>query len=195
MYRRHGHTRNEDGKTVRSPEYVTWGSMKQRCADLSNRTYGARGIKVCARWLDFNNFLADMGPRPPGHTIERKDNDGDYEPNNCRWACAHEQSLNTRATVRVSVNGEMLTAQQIALRCGIGSDLVRSRLRSGWSIERVMSTPERNEWRNRPSPNAHFSVMDWQGGVRVRLKDRYVVLTARAASELIHSINKVLNKL
>lgn len=91
---RHGHARGR-----RTPEYRSWRGMMQRCYDQHCRAYkwyGARGISVCARWHRFEAFLEDMGSRPDGLTLDRIDNDGNYEPGNCRWVTMKEQLRNRR---------------------------------------------------------------------------------------------------
>lgn len=92
----HGHTSR--GKI--HPEYNVWKTMRQRCSNPNRNSYpnyGGRGIQVCARWdTSFGNFIADMGPRPKGYTIERIDNDDDYKPTNCKWIPLTEQWKNRR---------------------------------------------------------------------------------------------------
>lgn len=93
----HGHTRPE------SPTYRAWGAMKTRCTNPNQpkwKYYGGRGITVCHRWSRFENFLADMGEKPAGLTLDRIDVNGNYEPGNCRWATWHEQRVNQRPMSR-----------------------------------------------------------------------------------------------
>ena len=128
-------------------EHNIWTSMKQRCSNpraISFRYYGARGITVCDRWRDsFEAFLADMGPRPPGTSIDRIDNNGNYEPGNCRWATDREQNSNRRNCRKVSWHGVTASMREWAERTGLGYDMLRLRFRAGWDVERALTTPAR----------------------------------------------------
>lgn len=125
-----------------TPEHDIWTGMKGRCENPQNDAYadyGGRGIRVCDRWLDFDAFLADMGPRPsPRHSIDRKNNDGDYEPNNCHWATPSEQSRNTSRNVWIEYEGERMVATDWAARYGLPAPVLLSRIRRGWPIERAL---------------------------------------------------------
>ena len=131
----------------RTPEFDIWCGMRQRCSDPSYKSfkhYGGRGIKVCARWGDFVAFLQDMGPRPsPAHSIERNDSNGNYEPNNCRWATHKEQMRNTSRSVFLThADGTRRTLPEWAEISGLHPNRLRARLyRDGWSLERAISTP------------------------------------------------------
>lgn len=95
----HGHAPIVAGVLRRSPTYNSWMNMIQRCTNPNRpdwERYGGRGITVCEAWSDFATFLADMGERPTGRTLDRVDNEGGYEPDNCRWATAVEQRRNQR---------------------------------------------------------------------------------------------------
>lgn len=137
----------------KTPEYISWCAMRTRCNNSnvpSYATYGGRGVSVCKRWDDFTAFLADMGPRPsPKHSIDRIDNNGNYEPGNCRWATRQEQSLNTSRNVRVNVGGRMMSITEIARKTGLHRDTVRARIKRGVAD---VAAPSRNK-RKRRSPD------------------------------------------
>jgi hypothetical protein len=129
------------------PEYRTWHQMRQRCRNLKGKLYhryGGRGIRICERWELFENFFADMGPRPsPGHSLDRIDNDGNYEPGNCRWATQTEQLQNTSRCRYVTINGERLTQSEASKRVGLSRTVLGNRLRLGWSLEKAINLPLR----------------------------------------------------
>lgn len=116
-----------------TPEYKAWLSMRARCRDVKNRTYGARGISVCERWSNFAAFLEDMGRRPtPRHSLDRIDVNGHYSPENCRWATPREQQNNKRNTVVVTYNGKQVPLIVAAEYSGIKYATLHSRLMAGW---------------------------------------------------------------
>lgn len=111
-----------------TPTYVSWNSMRQRCLNPKNpnyRDYGGRGIVCCDRWSSFEAFLADMGVRPAGTTLEREDNDGNYEPGNCRWATPTSQSRNRRNNLRITHEGETLLLADWSRRLGVDAGTLR----------------------------------------------------------------------
>jgi hypothetical protein len=140
-----GNTWNKKHGMSFSREYRSWESMLNRCEKTNDKEYpmwGGRGIKVCERWHDFNNFYADMGTRPKGMTLDRIDNNGDYEPSNCRWATAKTQSNNRRSNTLITYKGRTQTLQQWADETGIYSGTISMRINHyGWSVEKALTTP------------------------------------------------------
>ena len=130
---------------VGSPEYRAWQDMLNRCrnAGLSNyNDYGGRGISVCERWKKFENFLEDMGKRPFGkYSIERVDNDGDYEPDNCKWANSKEQSRNRRTNRFLTVGDRTMCVTDWERRLGVSKGCIRHRLKRGWSELDAVTVP------------------------------------------------------
>lgn len=100
--------------------------------------YGGRGITVCDRWLNFENFLADMGEPPPGTSLDRVDNDGPYSPQNCRWATREEQGNNTRTNARICFRGITRTKSQWARELGITYRGLQKRVKRGLPIEAIL---------------------------------------------------------
>lgn len=139
-------------RTERQRLYGVWCMMRRRCSNPSSHNYkhyGARGIRVCERWMnDFNAFIQDMGPRPAGQSLDRINNDGNYEPSNCRWATPTEQRNNRRTDneVLIEFNGKSQNQSAWEREYGLPRNVLRSRLVLGWTIERALTTPVRH-WR------------------------------------------------
>lgn len=143
---KHGHSR----RSGESPEYVVWQNMLRRCRDPNNKRwarYGGRGISVHAAWVaSFAAFLRDVGPRPsPAHTLDRVNNDGNYEPGNVRWTTCDKQAGNKSNTRWIEAFGERLSLSDWERRTGIHHTLIRYRLRVGWSPERALSERPRGQ--------------------------------------------------
>lgn len=128
----------------RSPEWVCWMNMMQRCANPNNPAYdryGGAGIGVCERWMSFENFLADMGKRPDGMSIDRIDNDKGYLPDNCRWANDMTQARNRKIVVELEFDGRKQGVSEWADELGIKASVIHTRLWRGWSVEKALTTP------------------------------------------------------
>lgn len=133
----HGHA-PESGV---SRTYRTWASMLQRCTNPKSTIYykyGAKGISVCKRWHKFKNFLEDMGPRPPGRSIDRVQNKKGYTPGNCRWATPKEQVNNSSAVRIITFNGESHNLTEWAGKLGVTPGAMHTRLRK-WTMERALT--------------------------------------------------------
>lgn len=138
---------------TKMPEYAIWCGMKERCGNSGHKSfsrYGGRGIQVCRRWSEgedgktgFECFIADIGRRPTDgkYLIERKDNDGNYEPGNCIWAKREAQVRNRRSNHWVTYQGERMTMTDAAKKAGLRKALVHDRLNRGWPEEKAFSEP------------------------------------------------------
>jgi hypothetical protein len=134
------------------PEYRVWINMKSRCYNPNAPLYerwGGRGISVCERWLtSFQNFFADMGTRPSArHSIDRIDVDGNYEPDNCRWATFKEQSRNQTNNRIVDLDGRRMTLAEAVEQAPVPYNTVLYRLRRGWSVEDAITRPAKKGFR------------------------------------------------
>ncbi len=143
-----------------------WKSMMARCYTPSAtgfKNYGGRGIGVCDRWREsYVNFLADMGERPEGFTIERINVNGPYNPDNCRWATRMEQGANKRNNVVFDVGGERLTMAEAAKAVDIPYDMLRHRVSRGWSGASALA---------RPKNTKHSALVIAAGGERLTIKE------------------------
>lgn len=128
----------------KTKEYAIWRSMKDRCYNPKVKrfpNYGGRGITVCDRWLNsFENFLEDMGRRPSiNHSIERNENNGNYEPSNCRWATRLEQANNKTNNVSISFNGKTLNLSQWAREINVPVSRIETRFKKNWDLKDVLN--------------------------------------------------------
>lgn len=125
--------------------YRSWSGMKQRCDNPKSHAYnlyGGRGITYCDKWEIFTGFLADMGERPEGKSLDRIDSNGDYTPDNCRWATQKEQTRNMSRNVVIEYEGKEMTVAELAEYAGINYYTMWGRLfKFGWSIEDAVNTP------------------------------------------------------
>lgn len=138
----HGHTKNRS----RSRTYRVWVNMWSRCTNPNASQYadyGGRGISIDPAWRDFTVFLRDNGEAPEGMTLDRIDNDGDYKPDNARWATKTEQANNRRSNRLITFNDETLTLANWSRRLNLKIGTLHARLKSGQSIERALTTPLR----------------------------------------------------
>jgi hypothetical protein len=129
-----------------TPTYRSWANMRSRCENSGVKEYadyGGRGIRVCTRWQSFENFLLDMGERPADLTLDRVDNNGNYEPRNCRWATRRTQQNNRRRNSRLTFAGETLSLSEWSRRTSIPLSTLRGRLRLRWTAEQALSKPVR----------------------------------------------------
>jgi hypothetical protein len=142
-------SRNTTHGDNRSKEHQTWQRLKSRCHNKNlpdYRYYGGRGIRVCDRWLEplngYSNFLEDMGRKPSSlHTIDRIDVNGDYSPENCKWATRKEQCRNQTTNRLITAFGRTQCLADWSDEFGIHQNTIRHRLRSGWDTETALSMP------------------------------------------------------
>lgn len=152
----HGHAKTK----ANTSEYSSWRNMISRCTNQNHpsfKDYGGRGISVCGRWLGkygFQNFLEDMGRRPsPAHSIDRRENNGNYELANCRWATRAEQDNNKRDNVVVAAFGKRMTMTEWGKETGIPPRTLRSRLNSKtFTIEEALTEPVGQRMKRHPRP-------------------------------------------
>lgn len=128
---------------MRSSTYYTWAAMKERCYNPNHphySAYGGAGVHMCARWrYSFSNFVADMGERPEGLTIDRLNGSKLYSKETCRWATKKEQARQNRRMV--TIGDETLSMGEWAAKLGLSQPALNARIKRGWSLERALTTP------------------------------------------------------
>lgn len=149
--------------------------MRARCLNKNNKKYpiyGGRGITICERWNEFNNFMLDMGRKPdPKFTIEREDVNGNYEPTNCYWISRADQGRNKRNSVFVTYNGKRMLLIDLVEELGLSRSVVYGRLKMGWTLAQAISLPKglhvnrgrprksRGPYKKKPIAKRHSYVM------------------------------------
>jgi hypothetical protein len=143
-----GNWKNGLSANGRHPLMGVWSNMKNRCENYKAwqyKYYGGKGVRVCERWKEFANFVADMGERPLGTTLDRIDGSGDYSPDNCRWATPEQQMNNHGINRWITVDGERLTLSQAARKYGLELQTVWARINVyGWSEQDAATRPLRH---------------------------------------------------
>ena len=160
-----------------SPEWMSWTSMKSRCLNQNAQgyeNYGGRGITVCDRWRDsFEAFYEDMGPRPSlGHSIERNDTNGHYEPRNCRWATSLEQGANKRNNQIVELRGEKMTLAEACRQSPLSRNSIIDRLDRGMSVEDALFAPIDTSQGSRAKSNNRFIEFQGERMLLIELAER-----------------------
>ena len=147
---------------TRTPTYATWSAMLARCANPGANSYGTyNGVSVCTRWLKFENFLADMGRRPDGMSLDRfPDRKGGYNPENCRWATPKEQALNRKTTRWIEWEGCVYSIEELATYAGMKAGTLYMRLKRGWAIERAVTIPDDGSSRRKQKKKVSESLAD-----------------------------------
>lgn len=138
-----------------SRTYASWQEMRRRCLNprhVKYPRYGGAGIKVCAEWESYETFLADMGERPEGTSIDRIDGARGYYRENCRWATPREQQSNLSNNRYVVCDGEKVTLSELARRTGIGRGTLEYRRKQGWPLDTLLSPPETGNRSRGPTP-------------------------------------------
>ena len=141
------HHNYKHGKTG-SQTYNKWRGMHQRCNDVNSEKYpiyGGRGITICKRWNEYLNFLTDMGICPKGLSLGRIDNNGNYEPSNCRWENAYQQQNNTRKNRNITYHNTTLTIAQWSRKVSIPYKCLWKRLKNGWAIKDALNKPVKEQ--------------------------------------------------
>lgn len=169
-------------------------SMLERCYSRKDKyyhLYGGRGIKVCERWKSsFENFYEDMGPRPFKHSLDRIDNDGNYEPSNCRWAKSIIQANNRRSNRKISFNGKIQTISEWGRELGLNKSVIRNRLERGYSVEESLIVGKKS---TKEIANKKFNVNDndftmrqWAELLNIDFDSLRVYVSRHGISQAIH---------